>query len=371
MESVSFRIVEQSEFPVFRQYLLPDAARLLVEDRPGMLALGAVCGTAAGGAAALRFETQEDGTCVADLVSLYLDPLLRRRGVGSAFLGYVAEQAAARGADELYAQYIAEPETMEALDALFRKAGGEPAFHLPIYEIDSARFHESRLLKAAFSPDYRRPAHIVPFSALRPEQLEELEADPELQWFVDPARRLSMRPEFSLAYLVDDRVAGFWLGSTSAVDRYSVQGVWHNSQVPPSCFHELIHAHVNLCWYYGGGDFLYYVSPAVEFAESLIQKYTGGDCKRLEEHSVTLPLKARAAQSPAAGPDEASRFVAQPEDVQVLREEDMICASCRHRMGLASECGEYEVKPRAVMLGESECPDYNGEAPERTDAGEN
>ena len=206
------------------------------------------------------------------------------------FLEYCMEQAEEKGADFLYAQYVGDGETMAALDALFRRAGGEPEFHLPIYELDSVNFHDVRLIKAAFAPDYRRPAHIVPFSSLTPEQLEALEADPELQWYVDPARRVNMRPELSLAYLVDDQVAGFWLGSMSTTDRFSVQGVWHNSKAPASCFHELIHAHLNLCWYYGGGDFLYYVSPAVEFADQLIQKYSGGDYRRMDEHSVTIAL---------------------------------------------------------------------------------
>ena len=297
METISFRIVEPSEFPVFRQYLLPDAARLALGGQHDTLMLGAVCGTAACGTAALVFESREDGACVAELLSFFLDPLVRRQGIGTAFLRYVAEQAAEAGADELYAQYTAEPETMEALDALFRRAGGTPAFHLPIYELDSTHFHTSRLLGIAFTPDYRRPAHIVRFSELRAEQLEALEADPELPWFVDPAKRVNMRPDLSLAYLLDDRVAGFWLGSTSGENLFSVQGVWHNSSAPPSCFHELIHAHLNLCWYYGGGDFLYYVSPAVEYADRLIQKYSGGDYRRLDEHSVTIELRPQRRDS--------------------------------------------------------------------------
>lgn len=297
MKTISFRVVESSEFPVFRQYLLPDAARLAIGGRHDIMVLGAVCGTAACGAAALFPERKEDGTRVAELMSLFLDPLVRRQGVGTAFLQYIIEQAKAAGADELYAQFVAEPETMDVLDALFRRAGGEPSFHLPIYELDSTHFYTSRLLKIAFTPDYRRPAHIIRFSELRPEQLEALEADPELPWYVDPEQRLNMRPDLSLAYLVDNRVAGFWLGSTSGENRFSVQGVWHNSSAPPSCFHELIHAHLNLCWYYGGGDYLYYVSPAVEFADRLIQKYSGGDYRRLDEHSVTIDLRSQDLQS--------------------------------------------------------------------------
>ena len=109
-------------------------------------------------------------------------------------------------------------------------------------EADSRRFHTSRLLKAAFSWSYRTPEHIVPFTLLDGAQRERLERDPEMPFLVAPA----------------------------------------------SCLHELLLAHVNLCYYRSGGDFLYYVSPAVEFADRLIQTYTGGDCRRLEEHRAVL-----------------------------------------------------------------------------------
>ena len=54
MDNISFRVVEDAEFPVFRQYLLPDAARLAVGGKHDILVLGAVCGTMACGAAALK-----------------------------------------------------------------------------------------------------------------------------------------------------------------------------------------------------------------------------------------------------------------------------------------------------------------------------
>ena len=103
MENISFRVVESSEFPVFRQYLLPDAARLAARGQHDILVLGAVCGTAACGAAALIFESSEDETCVAELLSFFLDPLVRGQGIGTAFLNYIIEQAEEAGADELYA----------------------------------------------------------------------------------------------------------------------------------------------------------------------------------------------------------------------------------------------------------------------------
>ena len=291
---LSYRVVEGAEQAVFSQYLLPDAARLLHSGQEVLL-LGAVCGTLACGAAALHFPPPPPGQNAlreAQLASLFIDPLVRRRGAGTGLLRLALRCARERGAALLNAYYAGEDEEMAALDGLFRSFGAEPEFRLPIYELDSRRYHDSRLLKRAFTWDYRTPEHIVPFSQLDEARRARLERDPELPFYVNPARRPSMRPELSLAYLDGDgAVAGFWLGSTSGDGRFSVQGVWRNSAAPASCFHELIHAHINLCWYYGGGDFLYYVSPAVEYADKLIQKYTDGDYRRMDEHFVTLLLR--------------------------------------------------------------------------------
>ena len=97
METISFRIVEDAEFPVFRQYLLPDAARLAAGGKHDILVLGAVCGTMACGAAALSFEEQDSGAVVAELISLFLDPLVRRQGVGSEFLACCLDAASESG----------------------------------------------------------------------------------------------------------------------------------------------------------------------------------------------------------------------------------------------------------------------------------
>ena len=99
-----------------------------------------------------------------------------------------------------------------------------------------------------------------------------------------------MQPELSLAYLQDGRVTGFWLGCLSTPGNYSVQGVWRSKDAPVTTFHMLIAAHLNLCYYHGGGDFLYHCSPAVEFADKLIQRYSEGNYRRLEEHRAVIAL---------------------------------------------------------------------------------
>ncbi len=67
------------------------------------------------------------------------------------------------------------------------------------------------------------------------------------------------------------------------------------------------------------------------------------------------------AKEQAEAENDGSRFVARPGEVTVFREEDMVCVSCRRRLGKASECDGYQLKPAGVMRGERVCPDLEEE----------
>ena len=56
---------------------------------------------------------------------------------------------------------------------------------------------------------------------------------------------------------------------------------------------------MNLCYYRCGGDFLYYISPSMEYADRLIQAYSGGNYRRLEEHRADIALDRFNAGSPS------------------------------------------------------------------------
>ena len=288
---VSFRVVEGEEKAVFSQYLLPAAASLARSGGEDTLTLGAVWGTAACGAAVLRlWRSGENAPPEAELPSFYIDPLVRRRGVGLGLLRFALEQAELAGAGLFRVRYAAGGEELAALDGLMRKAGLQPEPHLPVYEMHSGDYHDSPLLRAAFSQEYRRPEHIVPFSALTERRRDRLYRHPELPDFLHPAGVEGLDPDLSLVYLRDGDPEGIWLSSSAGKGYYSLMGVWHSSAAPLSCFHELLLAHLNLCLRHGGGDFRYYVSPSVEFADRLIRKYTRGGFRRLEEHIAELRL---------------------------------------------------------------------------------
>ena len=212
------------------------------------------------------------------------------QGIATQLLRLAAAVAAEAGAHTLKLSYILAGPELTAMDRVARKMGGDPAYVRPVYTMDSAQFRDSALLGRAFTAKYRPPESVVPFTDLTREQIEALYADPEVPWYVHPRNRTRMRPELSLAFVQDGRVAGFWLGSVSTPGNYSVQGVWRSPAAPVTTFHVLVAAHLNLCFYHGGGDFRYHCSPAVAFADELIQRYSEGKCRRLEEHAASIPL---------------------------------------------------------------------------------
>lgn len=272
----------------YEQYFLPYVAAAARREPERFAFIGAARGRFAVGAAAITPDGDEP--YAAAVASLFVDPLSRRQGVGTALLAACAQAAEARGAEALTLSYILGGDELAAMDAAVRKLGGEPEFYLPVYTMNTAEFHASRLLGRAFRPDYKMPEEVMPFTRLTPEQLEALYDDPEVPWYVHPRNRVRMQPGLSLAYVQDGRVTGFWLGCMSTPGNYAVQGVWRSESAPLATFHVLVAAHLSLCYYHGGGDFLYHCSPAVEFADELIQRYSEGNYRRLEEHHAAFAL---------------------------------------------------------------------------------
>ena len=156
-------------------------------------------------------------------------------------------------------------------------------------KVDNGSFIQD--IRGQISASGKSMARVAVESGLTPEQLSALYDDPEVPWYVHPRNRERMQPGLSLAYLQDGRVTGFWLGCMSTPGNYAVQGVWRSAAAPLSTFHILVTAHLSLCYYHGGGDFLYHCSPAVEFADELIQRYSEGNYRRLEDHRATIPLE--------------------------------------------------------------------------------
>lgn len=265
----------------YEQYILPNVTAEMQQDPENYAALGAVWKECAAAAAVLTDD--EDDPEAAAVASLFVDPQVRRRGIGTALLDLSLKAAAGVGAERLTLSYTLDGEELEAMDRTVRALGGQPEFQYPAYSMDSVDFRDSRLLGRAFRPGYKMPEHVVRFSDLTPEQLETLHANPEAPWYSP-----GMQPELSLAYLKDGQVVGFWLGCESAPENYSVKGIWSSAAAPFNTLHTLLLAHVNLCFTHCGGDFRYHCATAVKAAEKIVQAYTEGKYRRLEVHRAVL-----------------------------------------------------------------------------------
>ena len=209
----------------YEQYILPHIAAEMRLEPENFAALGAVWNNCAVGAAVITEDPDAPGA--AALASLFVDPQVRGKGIGTALLDASIRAAAGAGAEALTLSYTLPGEELEAMDRAVSTLGGKPEFRLPVYTMDSADFHDSRLLRRAFRPDYRMPENVVRFSDLTPEQLEALFADPEAPWYSP-----GMDPELSLAYLQNGYVVGFWLGCLSTPGNYAVQGIWSSPAAP-------------------------------------------------------------------------------------------------------------------------------------------
>ena len=266
----------------YEQYIMPHISGEMKQEPEHFAAVGASWNHCAIGAAVITEDPDEPGA--AAVVSLFVDPEVRRRGVGTALLAACAKAAAEAGAEKLTISYTLDGEDLEAMDLAVRAMGGVPEFRRPVFTMSSTDFRDSRLVGRAFRPDYRRQANIVRFLDLTPEQLEALHENPDAPWY-NPW----MQPELSLAYLHEGRVAAFMLGRISTPGSYAVQGIWKSSSAPFNTIHTLLIAHVNLCYTHaGGGDFLYHCSAAEELVFKLIQTYTEGKYRRFDEHHAEL-----------------------------------------------------------------------------------
>ncbi len=269
----------------YEQYILPYINAQMQQDPESFAALGAVWKSFAVGAAVITEDPESPGA--AAVASLFVDPQVRGRGVGTALLAACAEAAAAAGAETLTISYTLGGEELEAMDRAVRAMGGEPAFRIPVYTMDSTDYHDSRLVGRAFRPDYTMPENVVRFTDLKPEQIEALLADQDVPWYSP-----GTQPELSLAFLQNGHIAGFWLGCKSAPGNYTVMGVWRSPDAPFNIFNTLLAAHVNLCYTHCGGEFLYHCSATIEIVYKLIQTYTEGKCRRLEQHHAVLTLNS-------------------------------------------------------------------------------
>jgi len=281
--TIQLRLLDRRELPGFRPYLLPDTISRLEADSGQLFALGAVMGRSALGAAAVWLE---DG--VSELTDLFVDSQARGRGVAGVLLDGLLEHLEEQGVVLVTADYVLRGEELDAMDALLKSRGfAVPAVRSLTFSTRSGLFKGDRFLGAALTPRYRTPEGIVPFSALPPAVLAELEADGSIPDILSWTRVKSRaQPELSVAFLREGRVLSYILGGDSADGGCVLLAACRREGCPPTAFLPLLRELVNRSYYRFGGDFPFYASAITPRVTELALRLLGDRCTQYEEHTT-------------------------------------------------------------------------------------
>lgn len=280
----------------FSSYILPP---VLHQVRTGEAqAYGVICGSHSCGAAAVRWQPDQG-----ELLSLFIDPAVRRQGAAKALLEHIAAQGLAQGIPLLRADYVLDGEELTAMDGLFCHLGCQPQFRAPVFALDSARFHDDPLIGPCFTPGFVPPASIVPFLSLSEQERQALagraEIPDHLQW---EACRHKAEPALCFAWVEKGEVAAYVLGGESADGGCLQLATVRTSQAPPSAVIWLLRTQINAFYYRCGGDFLFYASTITPHSRQILERIAQGRYRLYEEHEALWPFPAGrlAPDAPAA-----------------------------------------------------------------------
>lgn len=279
--------LEADSFSCFSQYLLPTAAQAVRENSPHLIALGLAAGQYAAGAACAAINDDQ-----ATLTSLFIDPAARRRGAAGFLLDGLIEQCQLQGAQTLYAEYSLSGDDLTAMDALFVSRGASVQSQADeSFRMDSTLFHDAPLIRAAFQPSFRPADAVRPFSSLSQAQLDDLCANPEVPEMLNwPAHVGRADPDWSLAWVENDRVVAFTLACPSADDGCTQLSTVRTSAASPSSILALIRALINRAYYRLGGDFPFYTSTMAPESRALVERLAEGRYTYFACHEAVLAL---------------------------------------------------------------------------------
>ena len=273
----------------YAQYLLPHIASRARWNPEHFIALGATWKGYAAGAAAVSVTEEQPDTAV--LVSLFVDPKARGQGIGTGLVRLAAEEAGKLGAETLEMAYIMSGPELEAMDKTIQKLGGELVSRNNVYTLDSAKFHDSPVFGWTLTPYFQPNANVRRFYDLSREQVERLNANAEIPIGLRPASKADlMDPALSVAWVEDGEIVSFLLTSYSRRGSYAALSGWRAASAPGDAYVHLLMACANLCYYHGGGDFLYHLAPITEHSEAMVHAYAGDCYVCMEEHAAELDL---------------------------------------------------------------------------------
>ena len=278
----SLRAVDPGLLPAFRPYLTDRAARDGALGRADVLTLGAVtaerrtCAAAAG---------QLDGA-VLTVTSLYVDPAVRRRGIGSALLAALLERAAPRRAE---LSWLLPRADHEAFRAFLTAAGFSPAPQAGggLYRTDAGSLRLGPTLRRAFSPAFRPDGNVVPLAALAGAERAELLADPAIDPRLGLARLEELySPEVSFAYRYGGRVAAYLACALTGPRDGAILAAVSRPGAHPAAILHLAAAALRAGLDHFGGDFAFWADTVNRESADLLLALSKGRCQLWLEGSA-------------------------------------------------------------------------------------
>lgn len=285
---LSIRLIDRTQLAGFRPYLMPLTAAAIERGDESVTAVGAVSGRNSVGAAAV--QTLAAGG--ARLTDLFVDAAVRRQGVGSFLLDAVIETLRSKGCAGVTAGYALDPEEQAAMDALLAKYGfTAPVAAVRCFKVMSEDYREHSIIKRAFSPRYRTPEDVAPFSELPRAALDELEAAADipdsLTWSHLKARAL---PDLSVALVREEKILAYLLAEEGVDGGFILLAAVSREEAPPTAFITLLLELVNRCFYWAGAEFPLYFATINDHAERLARSLMNGRCEEYEEHNCRYSL---------------------------------------------------------------------------------
>ena len=275
MAELNFYLLDKTNAGPFAPYLLP-GVRNDIGAGKDVIAVGASVGENTVGAVAAGVR---GGTL--HILSLYVEPAMRRQGIGTALLfalGAVLREAEAE-IDTVRTYYMEENEDTEAVAAFLDVMGfGEMQLHNRLFSVNTAELHGVPGLGEAFSFDFVPDPHTHPYSEITPEQLAEVEADESVLTCLKPsAMSHGILRRGSTIWVEDGHVLGWVLCYQGFDGEIVVTSSVKREGAPKGSWHLMLLAAANRCYTMLGRDFLAYMASINEHSGELVEKATAGN----------------------------------------------------------------------------------------------
>ena len=275
MNELNIYLLDKTNAAPFAPYLLPGVRNDIGAGRE-IIALGAADETNTLGAVAAVVRN-----CKLHILCLYVDPAVRRQGVGTVLLTTLGDILRDLEAEinEVCTYYMEEDEDTAAIVAFMEAMQlGELRLNNRLFSVRSAEVHDVRRLGTAFTTDFRDDPHVRPFSAITPEQLAELEADEDVLDCLKPsAMTHGILRQASTIWVEDGHVLGWVLCYQGFDGEIVMTAACNRKGAPVTCFLHLLLSMLNRCYVMLGREYTLYISTINDHAAGLVEKITAGN----------------------------------------------------------------------------------------------